>query len=548
MREQYGTREQAKREIFARYASFIYLGSGRYGFAAASEYYFDKPLADYTSRGRRPGGAAGGHRQVAARLRARCAGNPRPLQRRNQILALMARNGSIPEDARPALPGRADRRPAPGGGEDRGARGDRPRAGRAAGARRRALHGGGPVPGQDPGALDGRPAGAEDRQRGPGERPRRLREAAPRRAGAHPGLGGGAGQRGTPRSWPRRAGGRSTTAAPIRYSDFNRVTDSLRQPGSVMKPLVYLAAFRNGLTLDATVPDAPISVPLGSRDPRSSGSPTTTTGSRARSPRARRWPSPATRSRCGSPGPSACEKVIRTCRELGFRTPLHPYISTALGASEVRLLELAGAYRAMASGVRAEPHVIARVTDGAARLLFEAPGATGEIPPEGLALVQEGLRGVVRLPGGTAHALSGREFPIPGDGQDGHDERVPGRSLRRIHLRAAGHHGRGPDRLRRRSHAGPRRRRAAARRCRSFARSCCASTRRPWSGRPRRSRARWRTGSTRTWPRRRVRDGDARRRQRTAARPSRAPVGELSVLPGLSAGAGPGRRQAITSS
>ena len=48
MRKQYGTREQAKREIFARYASFIYMGSGRYGFGAASEYYFDKPLAGYT--------------------------------------------------------------------------------------------------------------------------------------------------------------------------------------------------------------------------------------------------------------------------------------------------------------------------------------------------------------------------------------------------------------------------------------------------------------------------------------------------------------------
>ena len=27
------------------------------------------------------------------------------------------------------------------------------------------------------------------------------------------------------------------------YVDFNRVTNSLRQPGSAMKPIVYLAAF-----------------------------------------------------------------------------------------------------------------------------------------------------------------------------------------------------------------------------------------------------------------------------------------------------------------
>ena len=47
MRRRYGSQERAKREIFARYASFIYLGNGRYGFAAGSEYYFGKPLSSY---------------------------------------------------------------------------------------------------------------------------------------------------------------------------------------------------------------------------------------------------------------------------------------------------------------------------------------------------------------------------------------------------------------------------------------------------------------------------------------------------------------------
>ena len=112
-------------------------------------------------------------------------------------------------------------------------------------------------------------------------------------------------------------------------------------------------------------------------------------------------------------------KVIRTCRDLGFHTPLSPYLSTALGASEVQLLELAGAYRSMASGVRAKPHVIARVTDSTNGLLYEAPRAGGEILDESLALIQEGLRGVIRLPGGTAHALSGSAFPIPVMGKTG---------------------------------------------------------------------------------------------------------------------------------
>src|SRR4029434_9147669 len=48
MRQRFGSQEQAKREIFARAANFNYLGNGRYGFAAASEYYFGRHLSSYT--------------------------------------------------------------------------------------------------------------------------------------------------------------------------------------------------------------------------------------------------------------------------------------------------------------------------------------------------------------------------------------------------------------------------------------------------------------------------------------------------------------------
>ena len=112
MREQYGTREQAKREIFARYASFIYMGSGRYGFGAASEYYFDKPLAELHDRGRRTGGAPRRDRQVAPRLCARdgqpaTAAAPQPDPGPDGPQRLHRRG------ARPAVPGRAGRRRSP---------------------------------------------------------------------------------------------------------------------------------------------------------------------------------------------------------------------------------------------------------------------------------------------------------------------------------------------------------------------------------------------------------------------------------------------------
>ena len=148
---------------------------------------------------------------------------------------------------------------------------------------------------------------------------------------------------------------------PTRYSDYNRVTGSLRQPGSAWKPLVYLAAFRQGLDLDTAVPDQPIAVPMGADRPvkwianydnQFKGSiPVRQALAESRNAVAV-W---ITRK-------IGLARVIGTSQELGIRTPLQPYITTALGASEVRLLELADAYRAMASGILAEPYIIERVT------------------------------------------------------------------------------------------------------------------------------------------------------------------------------------------
>jgi membrane peptidoglycan carboxypeptidase len=84
------------------------------------------------------------------------------------------------------------------------------------------------------------------------------------------------------------------------------------------------------------------------------------------------------------------DRMIKTARELGIRSPLQPYLATALGASEVRLLELAGAYRAIASAILAEPHIIDRVTAASGEVLYKAPRAATEISSTGLSLIQEG--------------------------------------------------------------------------------------------------------------------------------------------------------------
>ena len=149
----------------------------------------------------------------------------------------------------------------------------------------------------------------------------------------------------------------------VSHIDFNRVTDSLRQPGSAMKPIVYLAAFRSGaFDLDSVVPDEPISVPNGVNEPKWI----------ANYDRQFKGPISARQALAESRNAAAIwigsrigiDSVLSTARRLGITTPMHRYLTTVLGASETTLLELANAYRTMASGVFAQPHVIRRVVHG----------------------------------------------------------------------------------------------------------------------------------------------------------------------------------------
>ena len=160
------------------------------------------------------------------------------------------------------------------------------------------------------------------------------------------------------------------------YADFNRVTKSLRQPGSAMKPFVYLAAFREGtFNLETIAPDEPIGVPNG-RDQDV------------------KWISnydgqftgmiPLRTALAGSRNTVAIwitkqigvGRVIETARSLGIQTPLRSFATTSLGASEVTLLELANAYRALASGILTQPYVIRKIVRDSNEIVFVGRGET----------------------------------------------------------------------------------------------------------------------------------------------------------------------------
>ena len=98
MRKRFGSKRRAKEEILARYASFVYMGGGQYGFARAAEYYFGRPLSTFTADDADKAALLAGIAK-SPRDYAPTATDTRPiLRRRNQILALMAVQGFLPAD------------------------------------------------------------------------------------------------------------------------------------------------------------------------------------------------------------------------------------------------------------------------------------------------------------------------------------------------------------------------------------------------------------------------------------------------------------------
>ncbi len=423
MRKRYGSKRRAKEELLARYASFIYLGNGRYGFAAASQYYFGAPLAALTADDADKAALLAGITKSPGQYAPTLAGNQKPLHRRNQILALMVKNHFLSAQTAQnsqQTPIRLAARVS-----------DLVEAPAAVGNVLEELKGLDATLASDIGMkqlLEGRIqiySTIDDRIQ-------RLANAAlenglnlyekrhPKNAGMI--QGSVVVLRNRDSAILAEAGGRRTYKGhDTTYSDFNRVTQSMRQPGSAMKPIVYLAAFRQGaLDLDTPVPDEPISVHTSGDQPP-------------------KWISnfdnqfkgiiPVRQALAESRNAVAIwivqrigiDSVLKTARDLGIQTALHRYDTTALGASEVTLLELANAYRMMASRIHAEPYMIAKIERSGGEVIYSHPLPCCSLNENGLelSLIQEGLRGVVRIPSGTAHALDARAFPIPVMGKTG---------------------------------------------------------------------------------------------------------------------------------
>jgi penicillin-binding protein 1A len=196
-------------------------------------------------------------------------------------------------------------------------------------------------------------------------------------------------------------------------STFNRATQARRQPGSAFKPILYAAAVEKGFGPDSTLVDAPISLPGGRHgeawspqnyDHRFYG-PIPLSYALAHS---RNVPAVRLMMAIGVPA------TLRMAKTLGITSPIFPNYASALGASDVTLMELTRAYSAFPSGGKLiEPIFITRIEDRDGRVLVEnRPQGQQVISPQTAYTMTDLLMGVVDRGTATRVQVLGR--PIGG--------------------------------------------------------------------------------------------------------------------------------------
>jgi penicillin-binding protein 1A len=146
-------------------------------------------------------------------------------------------------------------------------------------------------------------------------------------------------------------------------SVFNRATQALRQPGSALKPFIYLAALENGFTPSSILLDAPIVIDQGAA-----------LGKWKPANYSRQFYGPSTlrlgieKSRNVMTVRLAqavgMDRIVAMAARFGLERGLGYNLASALGSNEVSLLQLTSAYAMLVNGGRRlEPALIERIQD-----------------------------------------------------------------------------------------------------------------------------------------------------------------------------------------
>lgn len=200
----------------------------------------------------------------------------------------------------------------------------------------------------------------------------------------------------------------------FRQSEFNRVTQALRQVGSTFKPIVFTAAIDNGLTAADIEEDKPITLKIPGQpdyqphnyDGKFLG-PMTLRRALALS---RNLVAVRLAARLGP------DVVARYANALGIERKLPPYYSLALGSIELTLLEITNAFNTIANqGVKLKPFMITKIEDEHGQILEENhPEPQLAIRPQTAYIVTSMMQSVVNEGTGTAIRQLGFTGPAAG--------------------------------------------------------------------------------------------------------------------------------------
>jgi penicillin-binding protein 1A len=202
-------------------------------------------------------------------------------------------------------------------------------------------------------------------------------------------------------------------------SQFNRTTQALRQPGSAFKPIVFAAAFENGMDPATAFRDRPIDIEGWS--PENYGG-----GYRGRITIAdalKRSINTVAAQVGAEIGPEA---IAEMATRLGVTTPINPVPALSLGTGEVRLIDMVGVFAAFANdGRRTQPILLAEVRNARGDLLWAAPERTPGRPvlePEHARAMSTMMQSVLVDGTGTRARLANRRAAgKTGTSQDSRD-------------------------------------------------------------------------------------------------------------------------------
>ncbi len=157
----------------------------------------------------------------------------------------------------------------------------------------------------------------------------------------------------------------------FKTSEFNRVTQAKRQPGSAFKPIVYAAALENGFAPNSIILDAPFvesqGVGLKNWKPENYGKkfygPTTL---RKGVEYSRNLMTVRIAKILG------LQEILRLSKELDIYDDIPELLSVSLGAAETTLIDLTSAYAPFVNGgKKINPKLISRIQDRRGKTIYQ---------------------------------------------------------------------------------------------------------------------------------------------------------------------------------